>query len=462
MAAAVGAYLAIRAVGSHLVATATTTGPATAGSAPVHVDQFGHMLLALIVVVLAARILGRLFQSLHQPPVIGEILAGILLGPSLLGRVAPHVVESLMTPSVVSFLGWWSQLGAILFMFLIGLHLDPRKMREQASRTVAIAHAGMIVPFLLGATLALVLYPVFASRDVPFTGFSLFLGVSMSVTAFPVLARILTDRSMHTSALGTLALACAAVGDLTAWCVLAVVVGIVRSESVGAAWMLLQAVAFVLVIVLVARPIMSRVAQRTEESGALTAGTIAFVLLAMLAAAAATDAIGIHPLIGAFALGVVVPHESRLATSLVHKLQDVVVILFLPVYFAVTGLRTEIGLVSTSQQWLFCGLIVLVASAGKFGGVTVVARATGLSLRTSAALGILMNTRGLMELIVLNIGYDLGLISPTLFAMLVLMAIVTTLMSTPILDWLTRVKPIGESLEYERWTPPPGSRLDLR
>jgi Kef-type K+ transport system membrane component KefB len=462
MAAAVAAYLAIRATGSHLVATATAAVPAATKSAPAHADEFGRMLLALIVVILAARIIGRLFQFVHQPPVIGEILAGILLGPSLLGRVAPHSLESLMTPAVVSFLGWWSQLGAILFMFLIGLHLDPRKMREQARRTVAIAHAGMIVPFLLGATLALVLYPVFASPDVPFTGFSLFLGVSMSVTAFPVLARILTDRNMHKSALGTLALACAAVGDLTAWCVLALVVGIVRSESIGAGWMLLCAAAFVLVILFVARPIMSHVARRTEETGALTAGSIAFVLLAMLAAAAATDAIGIHPLIGAFALGVVVPHESLLATSLVHKLQDVVVILFLPLYFAVTGLRTEIGLVTTTEQWLFCGLIVLIASAGKFGGVTIVARATGLSLRTSAALGILMNTRGLMELIVLNIGYDLGLISPTLFAMLVLMALATTLMTTPILHWLTRVKPIGESLEYERWTPPSGSKLDLR
>jgi Kef-type K+ transport system membrane component KefB len=454
IAACVAIYLFIRHIGLGLVAPAGVSAASSATSLDgPHGDSLGRTLLALLLITLVARLFGRLFQKFGQPPVIGEIVAGIMMGPSLLGRIAPHATASLLTPAVVSFLGTWSQIGAVLFMFLVGMHLDPGQLRRHASRTIAISQAGIIVPFLLGSSLALLLYPVLATSDVPFTGFSLFLGVSMSVTAFPVLARILTDRNAHTSPIGILALACAAVDDLTAWCLLACVIGLVRAQGSAGLETLLLAVGFVVVILWIARPMMARIARHTEERGHLGIHVITVVLLAVLASAAATDAIGIHPLIGAFALGAVIPSKSLLARAFIDKLQDVVVILFLPVYFAVTGLRTEIGLVTTAQQWLLCGLIVLVASLGKFGGVTAVARSTGLSWRASAALGILMNTRGLMELVVLNIGYDMGLISPTLFAMLVLMAVVTTLATTPIFHLLTRVKPIGDALEHERWSP---------
>jgi Kef-type K+ transport system membrane component KefB len=195
-------------------------------------------------------------------------------------------------------------------------------------------------------------------------------------------------------------------------------------------------------MVLAGKRVMRHVACTTERRGVLSQGTTALVLLAVVACAAATDAIGVHALFGAFALGVIVPHDSLLAKSLIHKLSDFVVILFLPAYFAYTGLRTEIGLVSTAQEWMLCGLIVLVAFAGKLGGVSLAARLTGLPWRTSTALGILMNTRGLMQLVVLNIGYDLGLISPALFAMMVIMALVTTLATTPVFDALTRGSPL--------------------
>jgi Kef-type K+ transport system membrane component KefB len=410
-------------------------GPAGAAA---QVDALMHVLLALVVVIVVARGVGSLFAYFAQPPVVGEILAGILLGPSVLGRFAPAAQAYLLPKEVAPFLGVLSQVGVILYMFLVGVELDPTLLRKRGHATLAISHASIVTPFLLGALLALYVYPTLATRDVPFTVFSLFMGVSMSVTAFPVLARILTDRRMHKSRMGVIALTCAAIDDVTAWCLLAFVVSVAQARASGAFITFASAVGYIALIVLVARPAMVRLSRLYGIKGRLTQGVMALVFVALLLSALATDAIGIHAVFGAFALGAVIPHDTGLARELTDRLEDLVVVLLLPAFFAFTGLRTQIGLVTTGDQWILCGLIIVVASVGKFGGSLVAARLTGLGWRDSSALGVLMNTRGLMELIVLNIGLELRVLSPTLFAMLVLMALVTTFATTPVLHLITR------------------------
>ncbi len=407
-------------------------------------DALGQVLLALTAVVVVGRLLGRVFRAVGQPAVIGEVIGGIVLGPSLLGQIAPDLSQFILPLTVAPFLGVIAQLGVIIYMFLVGLDLNPGLLRGQVRATVAIAHASIAVPFALGAALALYLHPRVASSEVPFTNFALFLGIAMSITAFPVLARILSERGMMTSRLGALALTCAAIGDVTAWCLLAFVVGVVQARIGHALLVAALTLVFIGVMFLAVRPVFARLSAASGE-GPPTQGTIAIVLVSMLLAALTTDAIGVHAIFGAFLLGAVIPHESALARSLKLGLHDLVTILLLPAFFALTGMRTQIGLVSGIDEWSICGLIVLVATAGKFGGTTVAARMTGLGWRDAAGLGVLMNTRGLMELIVLNVGLDLGVISPTLFTMLVVMALVTTVATTPILQRLVpapvRLKP---------------------
>jgi Kef-type K+ transport system membrane component KefB len=399
-------------------------------------DALLHVLLALVAIILAARLVGAVFRRLHQPPVIGEVLAGILLGPSLLGRVAPGAYAFVLAPSAAPYLGVISQVGVILYMFLVGLDLDAGLLRGRTRASIAISHASIIAPFLLGSTLALWLYPRLSNGTVSFTVFALFLGVSMSVTAFPVLARILTDRGMQRGPLGTTALACAAVDDVTAWCLLAFVVSVVQAEPGRILLTIGLTAGYIAAMFAVVRPAALRLVRRREEAGRLTQGIFAVVCVALLLSSLATELIGIHALFGAFLLGAIVPHDSGLARDVVARLEDFVVVLLLPAFFAFTGMHTEIGLVHGVEDWLLCGVVILVASAGKFGGGAIAARLTGLPWREAAAIGVLMNTRGLMELIVLNVGLDLGVLSPTLFAMLVVMALATTLATTPLLHWL--------------------------
>ena len=432
-------YLWIRTYGDTLSAP-PPVGNNLFGSAASRASQGDllHVLLALVVVIATARAMGWVFRSARQPQVVGEILAGIVLGPSLLGRLAPGAEGYLFPAAVGPFLNIIAQVGVILYMFLVGLELDPALLRKRGHTTVAISHASIITPFLLGATIALYLYPKLSTRDVPFTCFSLFLGVSMSVTAFPVLARILTDRGIHKTRMGVIALTCAAVDDVTAWCMLAFVVSVARAQATGALATIAMALGFILLMILVVRPAMVRLSLLYGNRGRLTQGVMASIFIALLISASATELIGIHAVFGAFALGAVIPHDSGMARELTDRLEDIVIVLLLPAFFAYTGLRTQIGLVSGYEQWMMCALIVLVASAGKFGGSVVAARITGLDWRDSSALGVLMNTRGLMELIVLNIGLEMNVISPTLFAMLVIMALVTTFATTPILHLITR------------------------
>jgi Kef-type K+ transport system membrane component KefB len=396
------------------------------------------LLLALAVVIVAAHLVGLFFRRLGQPPVIGEVIAGIMLGPSLLGRLAPAASAYLLPPSIAPVLGIIAQVGVIIYMFLVGLQLDPTYLRRSPYAALSISHASIIFPFLLGSSLAIFLYPAFSSSDVPFAVFALFMGISMSVTAFPVLARILTDRGLQRTRLGSIAITCAAIDDITAWCLLAFVVAVARARLHDAVWTLSLSLMFMALVLTLGRRGMSALARREEGRNELSAGAESGTFVALLLSAFVTEWIGIHALFGAFVLGAVMPHDSLLARELTRRLQDLVVVLLLPAFFAFTGLRTQIGLLSGGAEWAVCALIIGVASLGKFGGTLVAARVTGLAWRDGTALGILMNTRGMMELIVLNIGLDLKVVSPTLFAMLVLMALVTTVATTPILDRLNR------------------------
>jgi Kef-type K+ transport system membrane component KefB len=437
LAATVALFFLVRAQGETLVASARSELPLVS-SPRAPVDVLKHVLLAIAVVVASSRALGALFRFFRQPAVIGEVVAGILLGPSLLGRVAPDLQAFLLPREVAPYLGVVAQVGIILFMFLVGLELDTRLLRKRSDALVAISHASIVVPFVLGSTLALWLYPKLSSRDVSFTSFALFMGVSLSVTAFPVLARILTDRGLSRSRLGTMALACAAVDDATAWCLLAFVVSIVRAEATSSFLTLGLTVLYIAGMLAIIRPLVGRFVRRQELVGALDRSATTAAFVALIVSALVTEAIGIHALFGAFLLGAIVPHESLLARELTRRIEDIVVVLLLPIFFAFTGMRTEIGLLGSLADWMFCAVIIVVACAGKFGGSAVAARLMGLSWREASSLGVLMNTRGLMELIVLNVGLDLGVISPRLFAMLVIMAIVTTLLTSPLLHLLER------------------------
>jgi Kef-type K+ transport system membrane component KefB len=410
-------------------AAATASAGSSATSGMPHV--MWHVLLALAIVVITGRLLGALLRTIGQPPVIGEVVAGIVLGPSLLGHLAPAVSSYVMPVEVAPFLGVLAQIGVIVYMFLVGLELNPETLRGQLKTTVAVSHASIAVPFVLGAALALYLYPRF-STDVPFTHFALFLGVAMSITAFPVLARILADRGMTRTRIGALALTCAAVGDVTAWCLLAFCVGVVQGSAGGALLVGVLTAGFIAVMFLVVKPWFERLA-RTSVGERPTHHAVTVTLISLLAASLTTEAIGVHAIFGAFLLGAVIPHDSVLARSLHQGITDLVTILFMPAFFAFTGMRTEVGLLAGGYEWFVCALIVGVATVGKFGGTLVAARLGGLDARHAVALGVLMNTRGLMEVIVLNVGLDLGVISPTLFTMLVLMALATTVMTTPLL-----------------------------
>jgi Kef-type K+ transport system membrane component KefB len=387
-----------------------------------------HLLLALAAVIALGRLLGALFRYIGQPPVIGEVVAGLMLGPSLLGWVWPAAGGWLLPPGVAPFLGAIAQLGVVLYMFQIGLELNHTALRGRGRIVVAVSHASIVVPFLLGAALALWLYPRFAPASVGFTAFALFMGVAMAITAFPVLARILGDSGLQHTPVGAMALACAAVDDVTAWCLLAGVVAVVQAQPGNALGVVALALGFIAAMVWLVRPWLVRLSARAPDQG--TAG---LVLLLVLLAAVATEGIGIHAVFGAFLLGALIPHDSALARGFEGKLKEVVATLLLPAFFAYTGMRTELNLLQGFDQWLVCAAIVVVATFGKFGGAALAARCGGLPWREASALGVLLNTRGLVELIVLNIGLDLGVISRELFAMMVLMALATTLATAPAL-----------------------------
>lgn len=401
--------------------------------------------LELFVVIAAARLLGVAFRALGQPQVVGEVVSGILLGPSLLGWVAPGWSAALFPPAALPVLRVISEYGIVFFMFLVGLELDSRLLVGQGRTALFISQASIVVPMLGGVVLARRLYGEHAPPGVPFESFALFMAAAMSVTAFPVLARILLERDLLQTRVGALAIICAAFDDVAAWCLLAFVVAVASAGSfAGATRTLVLAAVYVVVMIAVVRPVLARLAAVVDRSGRLSQNVVAVVFLLVLASAMTTHAIGVHAIFGAFAMGVVLPKDALFARELVEKIEDFAVVFLLPVYFAFTGLRTAVGLVGTPALWVECAIVLGVATLGKFGGSTLAARFTGVGWREASAIGVLMNTRGLMELVILNIGYDLGVVSPALFAMLVVMALVTTLMTTPVLAVVYPVERLRE------------------
>lgn len=394
------------------------------------------VLLALAVVVMTGRLLGKLLSRIGQPPVIGEVLAGILLGPSLLGRLSPWLETHLFPEAVKPALGVVAQIGVVLYMFAVGVEFDAAALRRGAARFVLVSQASIAVPFLLGLGIAAIIRPEFGLPAVPSIAFSLFIGVAMSITAFPVLARILTDRGLTRTELGVAALTCAAVDDVTAWCLLAIVVGVTCATLSGGMNAAGLAAVFIAFMFVVARPMAARLV-RPGQDDRVSYEALTWTLTGLLVSTVVAEAIGIHAIFGAFIYGAILPAESAIGRRLsVHRI-PVVTILFLPAFFALTGLRTQIGLVTTAHEWGICALITAAAVAGKFGGTLAGGALVGLPWRFGARLGILMNTRGLMELIVLNVGLDLGVLSPRLFTMMVIMAVVTTAMTAPLLDLMT-------------------------
>src|SRR4051794_22560285 len=448
VAVAVVALRAVISAGAHLHAPHAAPDKSISAGASAEKIMW-RLLLASTVILVVARLVGAVFQRLNQPQVVGEILAGVLLGPSVLGAVFPQATHYLFPNSVLPLIDALSQIGLIFFMFLIGLELDVRLIRGRGRMAATVSQVSIIVPFLLGSLVALALFPTLGSATGKFTPFALFMGASMSITAFPVLARILTERGIYKTPLGAVTLTCAAVDDVTAWCLLAVVVAIARSSNVtSAARTIVLAALFIAFMILLVRPVVARLAQYHEAQGQLGVGMLAMLFIGVLVSALATDRIGIHALFGAFLFGAIMPQRSELIGELTGKLEDFTVVFLLPLFFAFNGLRTDIGPIGTDGKlWAFCGLILLVAVVGKWGGSSVTARVLGLKWRDAMSLGVLMNTRGLTELVILNIGLELGVIPPTLFAMLVIMALVTTFMTTPLLSVFYRREQLEQMAE---------------
>lgn len=394
------------------------------------------LVLQIAVVVAVCRVVGSLFRLFHQPRVVGEMFAGILLGPSFLGWLAPGVSAYLFPPNSLGFLNALSQVGVMIFMFLVGLGINPKELKHHGHAAVLTSHVSITAPFVLAAFLSLYLYPKLSDDSVAFSSFALFMGAAMSITAFPVLARILTERDLLGSRLGTIAIACAAVDDVTGWCILAYIVLLIRSaHSASPIWLTVGGLlGFALFMIYVVRLLLRRFQTIYERKGGLTENLLALMLLLVLSSALLTEWLGLHLLFGAFLMGAIMPKEAKFVRYIVDRFETIAITLLLPLFFAFTGLRTNFGLVNGTEMWMYTALIILVATAGKLGGSMIASWLAGMPLRESAGLGTLMNTRGLMELVILNIGLDIKVISPALFSMMVLMALFTTFMTTPVLE----------------------------
>lgn len=402
-------------------------------------DPLPDLLIAVPVVIAACRAGAGLFRRLGQPPVIGEITLGILLGPSLLGWLSPSLQHWLFPPDVLPYIGALGNLGLLAFMFLVGLELDLSALRGHSRSAVAVSQASIALPLALGSLLALGMYGTFAPEGVGRLPFVLFIAVSMSITAFPVLARILTDRGMYTTRLGSLAMACAAVDDVTAWCLLAVVAAVGASGSLqDAALTALWSVVFLAAMLWIVRPLLTKAAGRASRA---VESTVLVVLFSGLCLSAfVTDRIGIHALFGAFLFGVVTPRGSRAVELSAARLRAFTVPVLLPLFFVSTGLKTDVALLTgDSTQWMWAAAVLAVAALGKWGGSTAAARLAGETWRDAMSIGALMNCRGLTELVALNLGLQLGVIGPALFTILVLMALLTTAITSPALSWFRRV-----------------------
>lgn len=403
------------------------------------------LLLAQIVsIIFVARIFGWVCRKIGQPTVVGEMIAGIVLGPSLVGWYFPDLFNAIFPIESLDNLEFLSLIGLILYMFMVGMELDFNVLKNKAQEAVIISHASIIIPFTLGVALTYFIYEEFAPSGVQFLPFSLFIGISMSITAFPVLARIVQERGMHKTRLGTIVMTCAAADDITAWCLLAAVIAIAKAGTFGSAlYTIALAVLYVIVMLKLVRPFLARIGNLHLTKGSLSKSVVGIFFLTLIISSYITEVIGIHALFGAFMAGAIMPNNTKFRNIFIEKVEDIATILLLPLFFVYTGLRTEIGLLNDPELWEITGIIILVAVAGKFLGSFIAAKYVGQSWKDSLTVGALMNTRGLVELVVLNIGYDLGVLSPEIFAMLVIMALATTFMTGPLLNlinWIFKSK----------------------
>ena len=400
-------------------------------------DPLAILLAQIVTIIIVARFFGWVFKKIGQPTVIGEIIAGIVLGPSLLGMYFPEFSSVLFPVESLGNLKFLSQIGLILFMFVIGMELDLKVLKNKANEAVVISHASIVIPFTLGIGLAYFVYNRFAPEGVNFLSFSLFMGIAMSITAFPVLARIVQERGLNKTKLGAIAITCAAADDITAWCLLAVVIAIVKAGTfVSSLYIIGLAVVYVLAMLFIVKPFLKRIGELYGAKDTLVKPVVAIFFLTLIISSYATEVIGIHALFGAFMTGAIMPDVPKFRTIFIEKVEDVSLILLLPLFFVFTGLKTEIGLINDPYLWKVTGFIILVAVIGKFLGSALAAKFVGQSWSDSLTIGALMNTRGLMELIVLNIGLELKVLTPAVFTMMVIMALVTTFMTGPALDFI--------------------------
>ena len=400
-------------------------------------DPLAILLAQIVTIIIVARFFGWVFKKIGQPTVIGEIIAGIVLGPSLLGMYFPEFSATLFPVESLGNLKFLSQIGLILFMFVIGMELDLKVLKNKANEAVVISHASIIFPFALGIGLAYFVYESFAPEEVKFLSFALFMGIAMSITAFPVLARIVQERGLQKTRLGAIAITCAAADDITAWSLLAVVIAIVKAGTfVSSLYIIGLAVVYVLAMLFIVKPFLKRIGDLYTSKDTLVKPVVAIFFLTLIISSYATEVIGIHALFGAFMTGAIMPDVPKFRTIFIEKVEDVSLILLLPLFFVFTGLKTEIGLINDPYLWKVTGFIVLVAVVGKFFGSALAAKFVGQSWKDSFTIGALMNTRGLMELIVLNIGLELKVLTPEVFTMMVIMALVTTFMTGPALDFI--------------------------
>jgi Kef-type K+ transport system membrane component KefB/nucleotide-binding universal stress UspA family protein len=413
-----------------------------------------RLLLQIITIIAVARIFGFLSKKIGQPAVIGEIIAGIFLGPSILGFVAPGISGFLFPTESIQILEFFSQIGLILFMFIIGMDIDLKVLGKKAPEAFVVSHASIVIPFALGMGLAYFIYTSSAPAGVPFLSFALFTGISMSITAFPVLARILQERNIVKTQVGTLALTCAAIDDISAWCLLAALIAIVKAGSfVSSLYTILLSVIYVIVMLKIVRPFLYRLGEIFTRKDGISKPVVAIFLVTLLLSSYITEIIGIHAIFGAFVAGIIMPPNVSFRKILIEKLEDLALILLLPIFFVISGLRTEIGLINTPYMWKITGWVIIIAVAGKFAGSALSLRFVGQKWRDSLIIGALMNTRGLMQLVVLSIGYELGVISPQIYTIMIIMALVTTLMAGPALDLIERFLPEKKETPAEKNIP---------
>lgn len=405
------------------------------------------LLLQIITIIITARLFGWLFRKIGQPSVIGEIIAGIFLGPSVVGMYFPEYSGLLFPPASLGNLQFLSQIGLILFMFVIGMELDLKVLKNKANDAVVISHASIVIPFALGIGLSYYIYNQFAPEGVEFLSFSLFMGIAMSITAFPVLARIVQERGIHKTRLGAIVITCAAADDITAWCLLAAVIAIVKAGTFASSlYVILLASVYVLMMLFLVKPFLKKVGDLYATRENLGKPVVAIFLVTLIISSYLSEIIGIHALFGAFLTGAIMPDITKIRSIIIEKVEDVSLILLLPLFFVFTGLRTQIGLINDPYLLKITGFIILVAVVGKFLGSALAAKFVGQNWRDSLTIGALMNTRGLMELVVLNIGYDLGVLSTEIFTMMVIMALVTTFMTGPAIDIINYIFKRKDSL----------------